>query len=211
MIRLLRGANTGSELLFKKIPMAFDYRDGFTSDVAEDVIATKNLFDGLLGELKSKLITDVKTLFVAPNMTDVVNRMSLASIIRDWCDSLDPAAYEQLFADGTDRFLTLAKDVTNDDDLFISRLAKCVTNLRTEDWDDKTQELFMQSLEQYKHLVFVHLHLKIDESPLSVKYSPLSHSSIQFPESKYFFPPVGQVKQLLLSSLPSFSHVLQLS
>ena len=151
MIRLLKSGDTGSELLFKKLPAAFDYREEFTSDAADDVIATKLLFDGLLNELKTKLIADTKEMFSSSKLGNSIERMSLSSVIRDWCDARDSSVFEQLFADGTDRFLSLAKDITNDEDLFITKLAKCTTNLRIEDWDGKTQNLFVKTLEQYKH------------------------------------------------------------
>ena len=63
-------------------------------------------------------------------------KMSLPSIIRDWCEKLDQAAFEQLFTDGTDRCLALFRDVTNDEDAFIAKAAKMATDLRLEDWDE---------------------------------------------------------------------------
>ena len=76
--------------------------------------------------------------------------MSLASIITDWCESLDSKVFEQLFPDGTDRCLRLFRSVTNDEDAFILRLAKLATDLRIEDWDSNTAQKYFKSLSQYK-------------------------------------------------------------
>ena len=46
--------------------------------------------------------------------------------------------------------MALFKDVTNDEDTFIVRLAKAATDLRVEDWDDGTVDRFKESLETYK-------------------------------------------------------------
>ena len=75
---------------------------------------------------------------------------SLSSVIKDWCESLDATVFEQLFPDGTDKCLILFKSVTNDEDIFIARLAKIATDLRLEDWDDSTHKRFTRNLSKYK-------------------------------------------------------------
>ena len=63
------------------------------------------------------------------------------------------------------------------------------------------------SLLQYSQLIFfVHLHFSI-ESLLSKNF-PCSQLSLQFPKSKILLS--LHVKQLLLSSVPPSTHVLQL-
>ena len=76
--------------------------------------------------------------------------MSVSSRLKDWCESLDARVFEQLFPDGTDKCLNLMNSIGNDDDSFIVRLAKLCTDLRIEDWDDGTHDLFTQKLLQYK-------------------------------------------------------------
>ena len=76
--------------------------------------------------------------------------MSLASVIKDWCESLDQKVFEQLFSDGTDKCLALFKTVSNDDQTTIVRAAKMATGLRTEDWDDHTYKVFTNALKRYK-------------------------------------------------------------
>lgn len=74
----------------------------------------------------------------------------LASVIMDWCESLDQTVFEQLFTDGTEKCLGLFRSITNDDDLTITRLAKLATDLRIDDWDEKVSELYITSIRRYK-------------------------------------------------------------
>ena len=77
-------------------------------------------------------------------------RVSLASVIKDWCDSIDQGAFDYLFQDGTDKCLGLFQNVTNDEGSFIARLAKAVTGLRLDDWDSNTSTIFVEKLAQFK-------------------------------------------------------------
>ena len=95
-------------------------------------------------------------MFVLPNNRDNVNKMSLSSVIKDWCESLDQTVFEQLFTDGTEKCLGLFRSITNDDDLTITRLAKLATDLRIEDWDEKVSELFIASIRRYKETAEAH-------------------------------------------------------
>lgn len=151
MVKLLRRNISGKELLFEDLPKAFGYNEHFNSGVYENISAAKNYYDELLENLKQQLSIKIKEIFVLPEHSVRVKRMSLASVIEDWCESLNEGVFEQLFKDGTDKCLSLFKTITNDEDTFISRLAKLVTGLRLEDWDDITGEKFFNTLKQYKN------------------------------------------------------------
>ena len=148
MIKLLRTNTSGSDLLFRKLPYAFAYEE-FTGDAAGDIINTKELYDGLLGELKEHLITRTKLLFLPEEDKKSYKKATLTAVVKEWCDSLDPKSFEQLFQDGTERFLQHLNSVTNDEDLFITRLAKLATGLRLEDWNSKTEEAFFSALKKF--------------------------------------------------------------
>lgn len=148
MMRSLRANTSGSELLFKKLPLAFGYSE-FTEDVAGDICSTMNLFDGLLAELKMKLITETKLLLLPKEDKETEKRVTLTAVVKEWCDSLDPKSFEQLFPDGTERFLQHLKGATNDEDMFITRLAKLATGLRIEDWDSKTFDLYSDAIKRF--------------------------------------------------------------
>lgn len=150
MMKLLRQNLSGYELLFVKMPAAFGYTAEFNYGVVENIGAAKKCYDSLIEDLKSWLIKETRDLFTLPSNSRAALHMSLASIITDWCESLDSKVFEQLFPDGTDRCLRLFRSVTNDEDAFILRLAKLATDLRIEDWDGNTAQKYFKSLSQYK-------------------------------------------------------------
>ena len=80
----------------------------------------------------------------------IATKMSLTSTIKEWCDSISPSAFSHIFSDGTDKCLALFNTVTNDENLFVVRLAKTATGLRIEDWDDSTINTYTRKLTQYK-------------------------------------------------------------
>ena len=144
-MKLLRQNISSSDLLFKKLPDVVDCHGDY-ADAATDIIAAKAAFDGLLTELKQDLIEKTKDAFLPDNDKKAAKKLSLTDAAKDWCDGLDPKSFEQLFSDGTDRFLQHLKSITNDEDLFITRLAKLATGLRLEDWDSKTSEQYFDTL-----------------------------------------------------------------
>lgn len=149
LMKLLKQDNGASEFLFEKLPAAFGYSK-FKSDIWQNIKASKNFYDATINILKYLLICYVKEMFVLPENRARIKVMSLASIIKDWCNSIEKEAFEELFNDGTDKCLALLKSITNDEEVFIARLAKLATGLRLEDWDDSTFKHFKYNLEQYK-------------------------------------------------------------
>lgn len=148
MIKLLRQNISSFDLLFKKLPEAFDYHEEY-ADAATDIIDAKCVFDGLLGELKQSLVDKTKDVFLPENDRQSRRKVSLLDAVKEWCDGLDPKSFEQLFSDGTDRFLQHLRSATNDEDLFITRLAKLATGLRLEDWDAKTTKSYSSALARF--------------------------------------------------------------
>ena len=155
MLKLLKQNIHGNELLFIRLPKVFGYAD-FRATLRDNVKSAKDFYDEYLTMAKRALIKDVKNIFVLPKDQAAVNKMSLASVIKDWCESLDQTVFEQLFTDGTERCLGLFKSITNDDDFTISRLAKLATDLRLEDWDENIKTLFITNIKKYKDTAEAH-------------------------------------------------------
>lgn len=149
MVKLLKQNLNGHELLFEKLPEAFGYRD-FNEGLAENIENAKNYYDGKIAELKVELIKQTKEIFSIAANRAKLKRTSLSSVIKDWCETLDPHVFEQLFENGTNKCLGLFKKVTNDEETFVARLAKVATDLRVEDWDDDTINRFKENLAMYK-------------------------------------------------------------
>ena len=149
MLKLLKQEMGSQELLFEKLPKAFGNTEFKVAQWQEMANYKKNV-DAYLKLLHLALIEEVKKLFVLPANEPRIKAMSLASVIKDWCESLDQKVFEQLFTDGTDKCLALFKTISNDDQATIVRAAKMATGLRTEDWDDNTYKVFMDGLKRYK-------------------------------------------------------------
>lgn len=148
IMKLLRQNTSSSDLLFKKLPEAVDYHGDY-ADAATDIIDAKGFFDGLLTELKQELISKTKAAFLPENDKKASKKTTLTDAAKDWCNRLDSKSFEQLFSDGTDRFLQHLRSMTNDEDLFITRLAKLATGLRLEDWDNKTVKQYIDALARF--------------------------------------------------------------
>lgn len=150
MIRLLKQSAGGHELLFDKLPSAFDYTGQFSVGLAENIAAAKKYYDNCITQLKKDLIQTVKELFSVSQNASNLKSSSLTSVIKDWCESLDERVFDQLFSDGTEKCLGLFRTATNDEETLISRLAKTVTDLRLEDWDNSTYDCFLTNLKKCK-------------------------------------------------------------
>ena len=148
-IRLLRQNVGAHELLFEKLPEVFGYAAEFTPGVLENIAAAKKYFDSVMDVLKASLIQEVKELF-GSSKSKRFGMTSLVSVIKDWCEALDEKVFEQLFPDGTEKCLLLFRSITNDEDIFVARLAKVATDLRLEDWDDNTHSRFTRNISRYK-------------------------------------------------------------
>lgn len=150
MIKLLKRNVNTYDLLFRQLPEVFNYQGEFTADVAEDIAITKEVYDGLIDELRDYLIDELKNIFASNKSSKVFKRTSMLSALKEWADSLDESVFNQLFPDGTNRFLELINSEISDEYLFIIRLAKLATDLRLEDWDNRTQSLFFETIKKYK-------------------------------------------------------------
>lgn len=162
MLKLLKENISGNEFLFEKLPKIFGMNE-FQEILYDNVNAVKKYYDEYLKKAKLILVKETKDVFVLPFEKDKVGKMSLSSIIKDWCESLDQTVFEQLFADGSEKCLGLFRSITNDDDLTITRLSKLATDLRIEDWDEKVLELYISNITRYKETAEAH-HSKVNET-----------------------------------------------
>ena len=155
MLKLLKQNISGNDLLFKKLPKVFG-EESFQESLLASIKEVKGFYDDFLRNVKLNLVVEIKNIFVLHKDKGNVERMSLYSVIKDWCESLDQTVFEQLFTDGTERALNFFNTITNDDDLTVSKLAKLATDLRLEDWDEKIKELFINNIIRYKENAEAH-------------------------------------------------------
>lgn len=139
--------NNPREFLFEKIFKIFG--DGtFNKYIVDTIQATKNEYDNAVKNLVGFMIVRVKTMFINGK-----SKASLTSIIKDWHEALSERTRQYLFPGNESKILELMATITNDESLFIQRLAKAVTFLRIEDWNNDTVDMFLQDLQAFKDTI----------------------------------------------------------
>ena len=136
------------DYLFEKIFAIYNYTE-FNVDVVDNIVQTKKEYDEAVDSLLFVLINDVKTV-LAPNGDA---RGSLTSIVKDWCSELKETTTQHLFAHNENRILDMMQSITNDEKAFVQRLAKAITGLRVEDWNEKVITSFVDDLKTFKQTV----------------------------------------------------------
>lgn len=143
--------NAGSyDLLFEKVPAAFGREISDAVALSKDVLSAKNYFDNLLNNLREYLMLSCKSKFDTGHSPETLEKKTLGSVVKDWCDKLDPAVLQQLFPDGTERMLSAFVSAGPDEIELISRIAKLATDLRIEDWDSDTPAAALAQISAWK-------------------------------------------------------------
>lgn len=137
------------EYLFEKVFAVFGL-DGFHPDVIDSIAQTKQEYDSSISRLLNSLVYDTKDLFT-PKGSPVQG--SLTSIIQDWYSSLKETTIQHLFTNNENHTLELMKTITNDESAFIQRLAKAITALRVEDWNEEMIKTYNSDLTKFKNTV----------------------------------------------------------
>ena len=137
------------EFLFEKLQGVFGYKE-FSPDIAENVAKTKNEYDHAVDVLVKALVGDLKTMFASKGPTPVG---SLTSVMKDWYSSLKETTTQHLFSNNENQTLEIIKTVSNDEGAFVQRLAKVITSLRIEDWNEAMIATFIKDLITFKDTV----------------------------------------------------------
>lgn len=152
-IQMMRGIYENGneyEFLFQKLPHILGVTETNYKELVKKVGEAKSLYDAILGKLISLLKIETKDIFIQSSNGILKSKMSLSSVIKDWCDSIDPMAFDHIFQDGANRCLDLFRHITNDENSFIEKLARVVTGLRIEDWNYSMIEQYKNTLLEYK-------------------------------------------------------------
>jgi len=173
------------EFLFSKVFDIFGYKT-FDLKVADIIEATKSEYDSATSNLSNYLNSMVKILF----STDKKNR-SLTSTVKDWYETISERTKQYLFIGNENKILELMATVTNDENTFIEGLAKAVTYLRIDDWDDDTVEVFLRDLNSFKKTVEDFNNQKADKAQYTSSYEIIitdangNRSPKRFPKTEY--------------------------
>ena len=161
------------EYLFEKVFALFGFKE-FSVDVVDNIAQTKKEYDVAIVSLLKALVSDVKIIFT-PKGQEV--RGSLTSIIQDWYSSLKETTIQHLFANSENQILDLMKTITNDETTFTQRLAKAVTALRVEDWNEGTIATFIKDLIVFKETIEEYDSQIADETSAADSYKLITTDS----------------------------------
>ena len=148
MIGALKSEVGSAELLFKRLPAAFDAKENFEI-VTQSILTAKNLFDGLIDELENFLISETKNFFTKKEILQSSTKISLTKLVGDWLTGLDAKIFEQVFSDGKERLLQLLRNSNDDEKLLIRNFAQVTTGLRLEDWNSLTIGRYFDAVKNF--------------------------------------------------------------
>ena len=148
MLSSLRTGVDAQTLLFEQFVKDFSYSK-FEIKLIDDIANSKYFFDNLLFNIKKEIIEEVKKIFLGEKK-ELIKNYSVFSVIKEWLKSLKEDIYIQTFSNGTDKCLSFFRENLEDEELFITRLARLTTELDIEDWNTGTYFQFESNLKLYK-------------------------------------------------------------
>lgn len=170
--KAVKDSRNASELLFEKLPKIFKQQLTEPTQLCMSVQNAKMFFDKAVIVLQEDVTQCLWNVF----QHGQPERASLKSILLDFCEGLPQAVFEEIFADGTSKFLELCRtDEINDDDLLHS-IVRTATGLRLTDWSDQTFADFHSKIKQYKETA---CSFDMEGAPESVDMEAL-HSDYEF-------------------------------
>ncbi|WP_349764258.1 restriction endonuclease subunit S [Fusobacterium sp. SYSU M8D902] len=131
------------EYIFEKLMNIYGYNK-LDLDILQDIKRTKVYFEGLLEKLKLRLIEDVKKIFSKNS------DQSLISIMKNWEEELNEKTKEHIFNKNESRVLELIRSSKNNEIVFIEKIARMLTSLRVEDWNNSIIIKFLQEVKEFK-------------------------------------------------------------
>lgn len=120
-------SNNANDFLFNVLPKTFGHTE-INDNLIKDITFAKNSFDNAKNGLIKHLKNDIILIFSKESA-------SLISAVKDYTEKLNEHALSNLFPNGEHKVIELMLNITNDEDIFVERLAKTVTSLRIDDWN----------------------------------------------------------------------------
>ncbi len=142
---LKQGGFGTNEILFEKIPCAFKNEKPEQADFAlsENIKSAKNFFDFALENFTEKIIEETKNFF-GKN----AGEKSLKNVIAEFCAELEPETENHVFENGAHLLLKIYKSAGNDEKQTAFEMAKVLTGLSIDDWNDETVNVFFERLSE---------------------------------------------------------------
>lgn len=148
-VKLLKLLSAGSfELLFSRIPQCFGLEDR-PLEAIDFIGRTKNYFEQAKTSLIHLLAEDIRQIFCPVFQQGT----SLYSALVDWYDSLSPQSKAQLYSNGAERIFPVIANASHNDELTVDTMAKAVTGLHIDDWNEGNISAFLERLASYKKTI----------------------------------------------------------
>ena len=146
--------------MFNDIPDYFECEDNYTEIISKLKVFAES-YNHFIWNIKTYLIEKVSGAFKS-----TING-SLCSIMNDWYESLPNETKNHVFSSDINTFIHFIRENTSFDDMdVISKLAKSITMLAIEDWNDKTVADFVFDIEKYINTIN---HFELEEVPIEDK------------------------------------------
>lgn len=149
-LKLLKQNESNHVYLFETLPITLCNIHDVNEDLLNEIKDIKNFYDDFLVNVKRDLINRTKQLFSISKNHNQLETISASSVAKDWCETLDQNVFNQLFTNGTEKFLKIFNNISHDENSEIEKIARLTTGLRIEDWDDNTITKFDKQLRIYK-------------------------------------------------------------
>lgn len=134
----LRQAASSQDFIFVKLKKSFAS--------VNEIKNAKVYFDEVLEKLILFFKNEVYKVFASQDEKE----KTLCKVLFDWSDSLNKAVFNVVFSNNTSKFLQ-ACNVQNDSDLYlIKQIGLIATDLKFEDWNDKTFETAIKNIKGFK-------------------------------------------------------------
>lgn len=140
---LKNGIWNEKEILFEKIPGCF----GAEADAAVvcEIERAKKFFECSIAEFKQRLVEDSKQI-LCENPKKENSAKSLKSCIEAFVAKLDPKIGEHLFENQAHQLWEIYAAAKNDEVEIVEKMAKVLTGLSIEDWNDDSLKLYRKNL-----------------------------------------------------------------
>lgn len=138
--------NNSRAYLIEELPKIYKQED-VSLLIADSIASAKIVFESGKKLIINKLSGITRTIFGGNENS------SLRSVLSDWFDNLNIDTKQHQFANNENTIISLISSVTNDEVVFIERLAKAVIGLRIDDWNNSCISEFESELSGFKKSV----------------------------------------------------------
>lgn len=143
---LLKADINPYEMVFKNIPVVF--KNTNYQEVLEQVIGVKLILESYFQNYAKELIDNVKKIFSAKTED------SLASTLKLWYEDQSKAAKQGLYENHVSEFLNyLSRLETFDDFVIVKKIAKIISGLHIENWNESIKEKFLEDIRFIRYQV----------------------------------------------------------